>query len=81
MEGTGATGAAIALRTEDAVCCRASAGAPSPEVGVRLRAGISLTGLCIGTGEILLCNDTNTDRRVDPNKQRNRHQVRAGSPN
>jgi TPR repeat protein len=66
MEGTGATGAAIALRTEDAVCCRASAGALAPEVGMRLRAGISLTGLCLGTGEILLCNDTNTDRRVDP---------------
>jgi hypothetical protein len=66
MEGTGATGAAIALSTEDAVCCRASAGTPAPEVGTRLHAGISLTGLCLGTGEILLCNDTNTDRRVDP---------------
>src|ERR1700730_9124629 len=66
MEGTGATGAAIALRTDDAVCCRASTGAPAPEVGTRLHAGISLTGLCLGTGEILLCNDTNTDRRVDP---------------
>jgi hypothetical protein len=67
MEGTGATGAAIALSTtEDALCCRASAGAPAPQVGTRLHAGISLTGLCLGTGEILLCNDTNTDRRVDP---------------
>jgi hypothetical protein len=27
---------------------------------------MSLTGLCLSTGEILLCNDTNTDRRVDP---------------
>ena len=66
MEETGATGAAIALSTEDAVCCRASAGAPAPAVGTRLHAGISLTGLCLGTGEILLCNDTNTDQRVDP---------------
>ena len=66
MEGTGATGAAIALSTEDAVCCRASAGALAPEVGTRLQAGISLTGLCLSTGEVLLCNDTNTDRRVDP---------------
>src|SRR6202162_5851613 len=63
MEGTGATGAAIALSAEDAVCCRASTGAPAPEVGTHLHAGISLTGLCLGTGEILLCNDTNTDRR------------------
>jgi hypothetical protein len=66
MDGTGATGAAIALSTEDAVCCRASTGAPAPEVGARLHVGISLTGLCLETGEILLCNDTSTDRRVDP---------------
>src|SRR4029077_18311977 len=45
MERTGATGAAIALSTEDAVCCRASAG-DAPEVGTRLHAGISLTELC-----------------------------------
>jgi hypothetical protein len=66
MERTGATGAAIALSTEDAVCCRASTGAPAAEVGTRLNVGIGLTGLCLGTGEILLCNETNTDRRVDP---------------
>jgi TPR repeat protein len=66
MERTGATGAAIALSTEDSVCCRASTGAPAAEVGTRLNAGIGLTGLCLGTGEILLCNETNTDRRVDP---------------
>jgi len=78
MEATGATGAAIVLSTEDAVCCRASTGAPAPEVGARLHAGISLTGLCLGTGEILLCNDTNTDRRVDPQLcKKNGHPVRA----
>jgi hypothetical protein len=66
MEGTGATGAAIALSTEDAVCCRASIGALAPEVGTCLHAGIGLTGLCLETGEVLLCNDTSTDRRVDP---------------
>ena len=65
VQGTGATGAAIALNIEDALCCRASTGACAPEVGTRLHAGISLTGLCLRTGEILLCNDTNTDRRVD----------------
>ena len=65
MEGTAADGAAIALSTEDAVCCRASTGA-APEVGTRLHAGISLTELCLKTGEVLLCNDTSTDRRVDP---------------
>jgi len=66
MEATGATGAAIALSTKDVVCCRASTGASAPEVGTRLHAGISLTELCLKTGEVLLCNDTSTDRRVDP---------------
>src|ERR1700737_1270917 len=65
MEITGATGAAVALSTEDAVCCRASTGA-APEVGTRLHAGISLTELCLETGDVLLCNDTITDQRVDP---------------
>src|SRR3984893_8973204 len=65
MEIPGATGAAIALSTEDAVCCRASTGA-APEVGARLHAGISLTELCLETGEVVLCNDTRTDLRVDP---------------
>jgi hypothetical protein len=65
MEIAGATGAAVALSTEDAVCCRASTGG-APEVGTRLHAGISLTELCLETGEVMLCNDTSTDRRVDP---------------
>jgi GAF domain-containing protein/Sel1 repeat-containing protein len=66
MERTAAAGAAIVLGTDNAVCCRASTGAPAPEVGARLHEGVSITRLCLGTGEILVCNDTNTDRRVDP---------------
>ena len=82
MEGTGATGAAIVLSTEDAVYCRASTGAPAPEVGTHLHAGTSLTGLCLRTGEILLCNDTNTDRRVNPQLSKaNGHPVRADIAN
>ena len=65
MERTGATGAAIALTTEDALCCRASAGAIAPDAGAPLRTG-TLTGRCLRTGEVLLCNDTSTDRRADP---------------
>jgi GAF domain/Sel1 repeat len=63
---TAAAGAAIVLGTQEAACCRASTGAPAPEVGARLHAGSSLTGLCLATGEILVCDDTNTDERVDP---------------
>jgi putative methionine-R-sulfoxide reductase with GAF domain len=64
-ERTAATGAAIVLSTDEAVCCRASIGA-APEVGTPLQAGISLTALCLDSGEILLSNDTNTDPRVNP---------------
>src|ERR1700737_2217598 len=67
MEGTGATGAACWLSTEDRVCCRASTGPPAPEVGMHFHAGITLTGLCPITGEIPPHNDTHTIRRVNPN--------------
>jgi hypothetical protein len=66
MAKTGATGAAIALTTGGTTCCRASTGTPAPEVGASLHSGISLSGLCLETGEILLCNDSSVDRRVDP---------------
>jgi GAF domain-containing protein len=66
MQRTAAAGAAIVLGTQEAACCRASTGAPAPEVGARLHARSSLTGLCLDTGEILVCNDTDTDQRVDP---------------
>ena len=72
MERTAAAGAAIVLGTEKAACCRASTGPPAPEVGARLHAGSSLTGLCLDTGEILICDDTNTDQRVDPQLCRGR---------
>ena len=52
------------LSIDNAVCCRASIGS-APEVGTPLQAGISLTKLCLDTGEILLSSDTNTDRRLD----------------
>jgi Zn finger protein HypA/HybF involved in hydrogenase expression len=57
MERTAAAGAAIVLGTEKAACCRASTGPPAPEVGARLHAGRSLTGLCLDIGEILVCDD------------------------
>ncbi len=61
---TGATGAAIALAEPRGVVCRASSG-NAPPVGstVDLKSGFS--GLAILTGELLRCNDTQTDARVD----------------
>ncbi len=66
MRRTAAAGAAIVLGTQQAACCRVSTGAPAPEAGARLHTGGSLTGRCLATGEILVCDDTNTDERVDP---------------
>jgi len=62
---TGATGAAIALRVGSVVSCQVSSGAPAPEVGTRVQPGIGLAGLCLTSGKILYCNDTDSDRRVD----------------
>jgi len=61
---TDASGASIALAEPRGVVCRASSG-NAPPVGsmVDLQSGFS--GLAILTGELLLCNDTQSDARVD----------------
>jgi putative methionine-R-sulfoxide reductase with GAF domain len=61
---TGADGAAIALRDEEGVVCRASTG-NAPSVGVRLRSESGLTGECLRTGELVWCEDMHNDSRVD----------------
>ena len=64
MDKTAATGAAIVIRTDNVALCRASIGS-APEVGGRLQPGISLSALCLATAEILISDDTHTDRRLD----------------
>jgi hypothetical protein len=62
-----ASGAAIALATEDAgfMDCRASAGPSAPPVGARLQVGSGFSGECVQTGRLLRCDDTDLDFRVD----------------
>jgi putative methionine-R-sulfoxide reductase with GAF domain len=62
---TGASGAAIALRNEGEIVCRASAGPSAPEVGVHLQINSGLSGESIRTREILRCDDAETDPRVN----------------
>ena len=62
---TGATGAAIALRRGDEIICRARTGRTAPDLGVRLQTDRGLSGECVRTGEVLLCNDAETNPRVD----------------
>jgi GAF domain/PilZ domain len=61
---TRATGAAIALETEGLIRCRASSGA-APELGARLDPGAGLSGECVRSGEVVRCEDTETDPRAD----------------
>jgi GAF domain-containing protein len=62
---TGATGAAIALRQGDEIVCRARTGRTAPDLGVRLETGRGISAECVRTGEVLLCNDAETNPRVD----------------
>jgi TonB family protein len=66
MDVTEATGAAIALSTEEGVFCEVSTGTLAPDVGTPLYAGVGLAGRCLSTGEIQLCNQANADSRLDP---------------
>ena len=62
-----AFGAAIALLEPGTAdfFCRARSGSMAPPVGIRLQVERSFTGLCIQSGEVLHCEDSETDDRVD----------------
>jgi len=62
---TAGTGAAIALYHDGELICRASHGTTAPPLGSRLDLGVGLSGECMRTGRIQLCNDVQTDLRVD----------------
>ena len=62
---TGATGAAIALRRGDEIVCRARTGRTAPDIGVRLQTDSGLSAECVRTGEVLLCDDAESNPRVD----------------
>ncbi len=60
-----AEGAAIELLEGEEMVYRAASGIAAAQLGLRLRADSSLSGLCVRSGEILCCRDTEKDRRVD----------------
>jgi len=62
---TRATGAAIALTEGSSMICRASAGQDAPGVGARLMIGSGFSGECVRTGQLLRCEDSETDPLVD----------------
>src|SRR3984885_11041001 len=62
---TGATAAAIALARGDEIVCRATTGANAPDLGVQLNVHSGLSGACVQSKKWQLCDDTETDARVD----------------
>ncbi|MBK3783161.1 GGDEF domain-containing protein [Burkholderia sp. R-69608] len=62
---TQADGAVVELAEGDEMVYRASSGIASSLLGLRLKRTGSLSGLCVETGDILRCEDSETDPRVD----------------
>lgn len=62
---TGADGAVVELAEGDEMVYRASSGLAATLLGLRLKRHGSLSGLCVETGDILRCEDSETDPRVD----------------
>ncbi len=62
---TGASGAAIALKRDQELVCRATSGNTAPELGSRLDASQGLSGECVRTGQIQVCNDAEIDSGAD----------------
>jgi WD40 repeat protein len=60
---TGGDGAAIAVCDPSGVICRASVG-DAPQEGSRLQPDSALTRECFETGQVVICEDTDTDFRV-----------------
>src|SRR5580704_1640600 len=67
---TRATGAAIALTEGKSMVCRASAGLDAPSLGVRFSVGSGFSGECVRTGQLLRCEDSETDPVVDRESSR-----------
>jgi len=65
---TASEGAALALSDQEVISCRACSGYLTPPVGTELNTQSGLTATCIQTGEIVRCDDTRSDVRVDSSR-------------
>lgn len=65
QELTGSSGAVVELLDGEDMFYLAASGTAAGHVGLRLRAAGSLSGLCVRTGEVLRCDDSELDARVD----------------
>lgn len=62
---TQAHGAVLELLEGDEMVYKAATGMITAHIGLRLKLAHSLSGLCILSGQVLSCNDTESDPRVD----------------
>lgn len=62
---TGADGIAIAMAEGNAIICRALAGNVTPGAGVRLDPTSGFSGACLSSGQLVRCDDSDTDDRVN----------------
>jgi hypothetical protein len=62
---TGADGLAIALAENDEIVLRAAAGTVRPDLGARIDRDSAFSGACLRTAQIVSCDDTETDTRVN----------------
>lgn len=62
---TGADGVAIALADGEQIVCRAAAGSIAPDRGARLDLNSSFSGACFRNAQIVRCDDSETDARVN----------------
>jgi len=68
---TAASGAAMALLTDDQMICRARAGEPVPPLGAPVDVNHGLSGECVRTALLVSCEDAENDPRIDPEVARN----------
>jgi N-acetylmuramoyl-L-alanine amidase len=62
---TGADGLAIALAENNEIVLRASAGVIKPDVGARIDRDSAFSGACFRLAQIVRCDDTESDDRVN----------------
>jgi EAL domain-containing protein (putative c-di-GMP-specific phosphodiesterase class I) len=66
QELTHSSGAVVELLDGDDLVYWAASGSAIPHLGLRISADRSLSGLCVRTGRVLVCSDSEIDPRVDP---------------
>ena len=62
---TGADGLAIALAENNEIVLRAAAGTVRPDIGARIDRDSAFSGACFRSAQIVMCDDTETDPRVN----------------